>query len=102
MDTENNGKTGDQTENEQAPEERRGSSSGTSRDETEVDYGRRKFFHDRRSGLERRQSDAPPPGEERRSGSDRRQVLNERRAPIDRRDMAFFDEFDDEKPLGGE
>ena len=76
--------------------------SRASRDEGEVDYGRREFLSDRRSFEERRQSDDPPTGDERRSGSGGRVVLSLRRAPIDRRDMAFFDEFDDGETLGGE
>ena len=90
------------TEKSNTPEKGQPPENRRARDDSVVDYGRRKPLTDRRSGIERRQSDAPPPGEERRSGSDRRQVLYERRAPIDRRDMAFFEEFDDDTPLGGE
>jgi hypothetical protein len=101
MDLEKKEENGNVEENN-AEEQKTAGDTRASRDEGEVDYGRREFLSDRRSFLERRQSGDPAPGNERRSGNDRRVVLSQRRAPIDRRDMAFFDEFDDENKLGGE
>ena len=54
---------------------------------------RRDFLSSRRSFIERRKRYKRYHLKNRRTGIGRRELLNDRRNPIDRRDMAFFESF---------